>query len=133
MGDTGSDFETAKNMMLDWLKNQDSKSLKSVNAIFAPDEVSLRGIMEGLLEYEELPLTTFPNLTVITGCGMDQELLDLIAEHTAYPIHLFAYEASEINTAIDGALQVAAGKETSEVAEAIVCEITKDTVNKYMK
>ena len=89
--------------------------------------------MEGLLEYEDLPLTTFPNLTVITGCGMDQELLELIAEHTAYPIHLFAYEASEINTAIDGALQAFSQKTVSEVTEGIVCEITKDTVNKYMK
>ncbi len=132
-GNTGGDAEMAKSLMIQWLGSQDSKTLKSVSAIFAPDEVSLRGIMEGLLEYEELPMTTFPNLTVIVGCGMDQEVCKMIQEHSSYPIRVFGYSADSIEQAIDSALGLALGDDVAEVINVSVEEITKDNVNKYIK
>ncbi len=132
-GNTDGDADTAKTLMIQWLKSQNSKTLKSVCGIFAPDEVSMRGIMEGLLEYEELPMTTFPNLTIITGCGMDQALCQMIQEHSAYPIHVFGYKTDAIGQAIDGALSLISGKNVAEVVDVLTEEITKDNVNKYIK
>lgn len=109
-GSASGTTASARQALLDWIEHKDSAELARVGGIFAADEDTLLGVLEGLASYEGTYGTVFPELKIIAGCGCSDELLEWISENKDYPVKTWYYPPEAIDTAIEQALKVVGGE-----------------------
>ena len=109
-GNSAGSTASARQALLDWIENRDSQALENIGGIFASDEDTLLGILEGLDSYESTYGTVFPQLKIIAGCGSSDELLTWIESYKKYPVCTWYYAPEVITEAIDLALEAVSGQ-----------------------
>ncbi len=132
-GNTAGDVQTAQDLMTNWLLDKKPGDLEKIGGIFAPDENSLLGIMNSLVEYEKKKGTAFENLKIIAGCGGSDELFSLIKENTKYPVNVFYYPPGAVDTAISLAFDIAAGKSYEDSVSVEAVEVDSKNAAEYME
>lgn len=131
-GNTSGDMQTAQDLMTNWLSDKKDEDLKKIGGIFAPDENSLLGIMNGLAAYEKKNGTAFPNLKIVAGCGGSDELFSFMKEHAEYPMVAFYYPPHAVTTAISLAKDIADGKSYEDSVSVEAVEVNSDNAADYM-
>lgn len=131
-GNTSGDMQTAQDLMANWLSDKKDEELKKIGGIYAPDENSLLGIMNGLAAYEKKNGTAFPNLKIVAGCGGSNDLFAFMKEHTEYPMVVFYYPPYAVTTAISLAKDIADGKSYEDAVSVEAVEVNSDNAVDYM-
>lgn len=115
-GSSSGTTASARQALLDWIEHENASNWANISGIFATDEDTLLGVLEGLKSYESTYGTVFSGLKLIAGCGSSEELLSWISENENYPVQTWFYPPEAINTAIDLAVDAAKGNALSKEA-----------------
>lgn len=132
-GSSSGTTASARQVLLDWIEHEDTGKLANISGIFAADEDTLLGVLEGLKSYDNTYGTVFSGLKLIAGCGSSEELLKWISENENYPVQTWFYPPEAINTAIDLAVDVAKGNALSKEVAIQPQKVDYDNAKNYIK